>query len=116
MKLARRNTGKAPGGRIAYIAAALLSVFALAIVITVLVLKENFGSFPGTTMSKSVSYKDRPFGPPFDQGRPLHGANQKFRQLVSSDLKGTSVDAIDQLSTGRSPIIIEWARNWYNLP
>ena len=109
--------------KLAYISAALIALLVVCIIAVVCILmKEEFQDtefmkiFPGASTTKRLFENTRAFGPPWDQGRPLHGPNQPFTQMTSPDLKGTSVVTVDSLGTGRNPIVIEWAKNWYNLP
>ena len=105
------------GKKIAYVSAGLLTVFALMLVIVMCCyFRETFKDFPGATMKGPSNYKDRPFGPPFDGTQPFHGQYQHYQQFKSPLMKGTSLNTIDSLTTGRSPISIDWGKNWYNVP
>ena len=105
------------GKKIAYVSAGLLALFAMIILIAMCCyLKEPFKSFPGATMTGPSNYKDRPFGFPFDSTQPQKLQNQHYQQFKSTDFKGTSLNTIDSLTTGRFPISIDWGKNWYNVP
>ena len=102
------------------ISAILIGILVLFIIIFVCCMcmckKDGFKDFPGATLNGKGSFADRPFGAPWNQSRPLHGPNQNFSQWKTPSFKGTSLQTVDQLTTGRHPIVIEWGKNWYNVP
>ena len=101
------------GKKIAYVSAALLSLFVLVLLIILCkFLTETFVDFPGDSMTKPINFNSRSFDQTFDGASPLY----EYQQFTTPSMKGTSLKTIDSLTTGRFPISIDWGKNWYNVP